>query len=870
MRVSSISKFITIFTVLSTLLVPTLPASLGMSQVLAQSQDARKQEADNLQFFVGKSQPKIQIIKGAHFGTETSERVFKGATWIFYPDGKFIFNPSENANVRQDLYPIIGTYVKNKNNLVFRGEKQSDYNSTASVDGIIRISKEHITLEVIYTVSAFNSETIVKITQILAQSTPLNYQEPVAESVKNSFQFSGIWKTDIFGEIQLQQIGQKVKGTYTGQGGGTIEGTVEVNRLDFIWKDYQNRKGWGFFRAISGGLTLTGLWGKATDKNKNSSIIATIIEIPNNNFDSENPDNLKNIGIELALNNRCFLAINPLTKALIFYSQKRNKNQNLLDISSDSDLFSESSVLMYLSMCYYSLSNCNYQIREYDKLLEILTSMIEVRKILNQKTYLRNTYQVGADGFQNAIISYIRNCRIRLTKDLDKIEAQEKAQSFFDELIQLLVDLESYKEALVVAEKSRARAIADLLAGQIYQSSATSPDLEQIKQIAKAQNATLVEYSLIGDQDRESELYIWVIKPTGEITFRSVNLESLNTAFTKFISNSRESIGVQPRASIVSVPVNRVNKVKQKQKLQQLHNLLIEPIADILPNNPNDRVIFIPQGSLFLVPFPALQDAQGKYLIEKHTILTAPSIQVLDLTRQQKLKLGNKQPGVENSEVLIVGNPTMPEVILEPGKPAQRLNPLPGAKKEAQKIASMFKTQSLTGDAATETKIRQLMPKADIIHFATHGLFDGYRGLGSSLAFAPSREKPAFSQGEVGESDGLLTAEEILNLYAPPKGTPLRAQMVVLSACDTGRGRITGDGVIGLSRSLISAGVPSVVVSLWAVPDNSTAFLMTEFYQNLQQKHDKATALRKAMLSAKEKYTNPLQWAAFTLIGEAE
>jgi CHAT domain-containing protein len=93
---------------------------------------------------------------------------------------------------------------------------------------------------------------------------------------------------------------------------------------------------------------------------------------------------------------------------------------------------------------------------------------------------------------------------------------------------------------------------------------------------------------------------------------------------------------------------------------------------------------------------------------------------------------------------------------------------------------------------------------------------------------------------------------------------------VVLSACDTGRGRITGDGVVGLSRSLISAGTASIIVSLWAVDDNSTSFLMTEFYKNREQKLDKATALRKAMLTTKAKYSSPLNWAAFTLIGESE
>ncbi|MFM6312178.1 MAG: CHAT domain-containing protein, partial [Dolichospermum sp.] len=103
------------------------------------------------------------------------------------------------------------------------------------------------------------------------------------------------------------------------------------------------------------------------------------------------------------------------------------------------------------------------------------------------------------------------------------------------------------------------------------------------------------------------------------------------------------------------------------------------------------------------------------------------------------------------------------------------------------------------------------MPKARIIHLATHGLLDNVRGLGSAIALAPSSN-----------DNGLLTAEEILNMN-------LNAELVVLSACDTGRGRLTGDGVIGLSRSFISAGVSSVIVSLWAIPDSPTAGLMTEF-----------------------------------------
>jgi CHAT domain-containing protein len=292
------------------------------------------------------------------------------------------------------------------------------------------------------------------------------------------------------------------------------------------------------------------------------------------------------------------------------------------------------------------------------------------------------------------------------------------------------------------------------------------------------------------------------------------------------------------------------NAPKAQDKLKLLHELLIKPIAEILPKNPNDRVIFIPQSSLFLVPFPALQDANGKYLIEKHTILTSPSIQVLDLTHQQRER--GRGGDRENSGILVVGNPTMPSVPPKPGDKPQQLPSLPGAEKEAIAIASLLNTKAITGSQGTKASIVQKMPSARIIHLATHGIFDDNRGLGSAIALAPS-----------GKDDGLLTADEIFNLK-------LSADLVVLSACNTGRGKITGDGVIGLSRSLISAGVPSIMVSLWSVDDNSTSFLMTEFYKNLQQKLDKATALRNAMLTTKKKYPNPLYWSAFTLIGESE
>lgn len=272
---------------------------------------------------------------------------------------------------------------------------------------------------------------------------------------------------------------------------------------------------------------------------------------------------------------------------------------------------------------------------------------------------------------------------------------------------------------------------------------------------------------------------------------------------------------------------------------------MIAPIADLLPPNPEARVTFIPQDGLFLVPFPALLDANNKYLIEKHTILTAPAIQVLDLTRQQR-------PQSSSGRNLIVGNPIMPSLRTRPDEPMEQLSSLPGAEAEAKAIASLLGSQPLIGSQATEPAVVQQMLDARHIHLATHGLLDKIGGFQSALAFTPS-----------GKEDGFLTAREIINLK-------LTAELVVLSACDTGRGRISGDGVIGLSRSFIAAGVPSLVVSLWKVSNDPTKFFMVSFYQNIQRTTDKDQALRQAILTTMQQYPNPEDWAGFTLIGEAE
>jgi CHAT domain-containing protein/tetratricopeptide (TPR) repeat protein len=445
------------------------------------------------------------------------------------------------------------------------------------------------------------------------------------------------------------------------------------------------------------------------------------------------------------------------------------------------------------------------------------------------------------------------------SNDANKVSIFEGQANTYRTLQKVRVAQNNPIAALEIAERGRARAFVDLLTQRLSTGDANSviasaPDRDQIRQIAKAQNATLVQYSIIYDgfqiqgkeETRESALYIWVIQPTDKITFHQVDLKPLwqqhKVSLADLIIGNQEFLAVRSRGSS---PV-----LQTQPDLPTLHQLLIDPIQTLLPKDPNAHVIFIPQASLFQVPFPALQDANGTYLIQKHTILTAPSIQVLALTRQQRQKLASQASHSGNA--LVLGNPTMPSVSLSPGEPKRQLSALPGAEAEARAIAPLLKTQAITGAQGTKAAIVPKMRQASIIHLATHGLLDDLRGLGSAIALAPS-----------GKDDGLLTAEEIFDMK-------LQANLVVLSACNTGEGRITGDGVIGLSRALISAGVPSVIVSLWAVPDAPTSELMRSFYQNLQNNPDKAQALRQAMLTTMKTHPQPRNWAAFTLIGESE
>ncbi|MGB3516852.1 MAG: CHAT domain-containing tetratricopeptide repeat protein [Elainellaceae cyanobacterium] len=552
--------------------------------------------------------------------------------------------------------------------------------------------------------------------------------------------------------------------------------------------------------------------------------------------------------------------------ALEQYQQAIDFYQQSLEITREmGDRDGEGEVLGNLGYTFGALEEHQQAINFYQQALEISRELNDRHSegiALNNLgiAYLSLERYPQATETLFAAIEVLESLRDGDIPDAQRITFFDTQSSSYRVLQRSLIAQGETEQALAISERGRARAFVSSLAERqnLDAPALPPPSIADIQRTAQAQNATLVQYFRASFENGVSQLYIWVIQPTGEITFRSVDLSGLDTSLSDFITTGRDAIGLRSRNNDATIEVAltpealRTRADRQRQILQELHTLLIDPIADLLPTDPDAPVIIIPHQELFLVPFAALVDANGDYLIQHHTLLTAPSIQVLQL-------LGEQQTTTAAGDPLIIGNPIMPSIWNPATGEEETLSSLPGAEAEAVAIAEVFNTEPLLWEQASEAAVTRRMATAPILHFATHGLLDYGDPTATCVRDFPGAIALAAGEG----NDGLLTSAEIFDLT-------LSAELVVLSACDTGRGRITGDGVIGLSRAFIQAGVPQVLVSLWAVPDAPTAELMTTFYQQRDLTDTDAQALRQAMLITLQTHPNPRDWAAFTLIGGAQ
>jgi tetratricopeptide (TPR) repeat protein len=289
------------------------------------------------------------------------------------------------------------------------------------------------------------------------------------------------------------------------------------------------------------------------------------------------------------------------------------------------------------------------------------------------------------------------------------------------------------------------------------------------------------------------------------------------------------------------------------------------------------RLVLSPDGPLWQLPFAALVtvvDSNGnpRYLAERVALTYSPSLALYTQLRREAPQLKKGQ----RPEVLAVGDPDFDrKVELDPKDPeADRLwaglYP-PGARparlrataREAEAIAQLYAGNPLTGDQATEAEVRKRIEKADVIHLATHGSLQTALPMSSGIMLTPPANQP-----DIGETDndGALQAWEIFSQLK------LRAELVVLSACDTARGEVVkGEGVVGLTRALQYAGARSIVATQWSVASGETTTqLMEEFHKNLRKGEAKDEALKDAMAAVRKEHPQPFYWAPFILLGDPD
>jgi CHAT domain-containing protein len=266
--------------------------------------------------------------------------------------------------------------------------------------------------------------------------------------------------------------------------------------------------------------------------------------------------------------------------------------------------------------------------------------------------------------------------------------------------------------------------------------------------------------------------------------------------------------------------------------LKELYQALIAPVEAALEGA--EELLIVPHKTLFEVPWAALTDADGSYLVEWYVIRTVPSLRVARQAADKMQQQGNQPRG----HVVLVGNPLPIPT---------RFTSLPDAEKEARHINEILEGAQVVlhskhiyfgpnpSRSPTKTHVKESLEGADWAHLACHADSET-----DALILADA------SDGA--DQDSNLTMHEVQGSERAQGVRLAQGATVVLSACNTARGEIKAEGVVGLSRGFLLANASATVVSLWSVDDGSTAALMRIKYSHLAQGCTVPKALRLAML----------------------
>ena len=424
--------------------------------------------------------------------------------------------------------------------------------------------------------------------------------------------------------------------------------------------------------------------------------------------------------------------------------------------------------------------------------------------------------------------------------------------------------------ALYVSELSRARALADLMATQYsveMQISANPQSWIGIENIMKKESNCACLYISY----HVKELFLWIIKTSGVIYFRTLGINEnlapsgLTDSFGEFFTKCFRSFGSLPKEDCEDRSLNDIESElkscqeeshsawrlvedhdeesqNEESSLSLCYKMLIAPVADLLKE---PEIIIVPDRSLNQVPFAALSDKCGKFLSETFRIRIVSSLSTLKLIQDSPADY-HSQTGA-----LIVGDPEVGRVRYKGCR--KTFSPLPFARMEAEMIAELLGVQPLLGQCATKQAVLGKLHSVSLIHFAAHG--NAERGEIALSPLRPTRKIPK-------EEEYLLTMSDISKVR-------LRAKLVVLSCCHSGRGQVRAEGVVGIARAFLGSGARSVLVALWAIQDSATEQLMGRLYEHLVRGKSASESLHEAMKWMRDNgFTKVCEWAPFMLIGD--
>jgi CHAT domain-containing protein len=445
----------------------------------------------------------------------------------------------------------------------------------------------------------------------------------------------------------------------------------------------------------------------------------------------------------------------------------------------------------------------------------------------------------------------------------------------YEDLVTLLADMGEMAESFRTAERSRARNLIDLLGNQrrapqrpedkaLYDRMAALRTRlsEQESLLAQAQSPAERDVYARGvkrtqDDYRDALLELQANRPdlaslvsvnpltlpevqkllepgVGLLTYYVTRDEVLCWTVTAGRAElTRSRIGRESLGRMILTYRRMLQNLEPAEvQSRQLYDLLVAPALPKLEGATTIGVI--PHDSLHTLAFATLSDG-NEYLLDRHPLFQLPSASVFRFTLARR-------KAERNTRVLAVGNPDLGDQSLA----------LPFAEREVGSLSWNYPNMTaLTRDKATKDWITNHIAEFGIIHLATHGEFDSVNPLFSALKLAGTRK----------HADGDLEAAEVFDLK-------INADLIVLSACQTGLGKVTsGDEVQGLNQAFLYAGTHALVSSLWRVSDISTAMLMKQFYREYQSR-PKAESLRRAMLHVKTRFPHPGYWGAFTLTGD--